>query len=119
VGELVGEISGPTRRHFVSKDYGVGLRGVGVVLMCRDPQLNFRRRLRFARKERIVYTDIMLKLEQMRHADYERRKRIVIERLLEEIPPVLRKYAILDFDEDRFAEDLKSWLTEQMGFLRH
>ena len=112
VGEVVFEISGPTRKHFVSKDYGVGLLGVAVVLMCRNPELNFQRRLRFARKEKTVFMDVMLDLEQTRHADHERRKRIVVERLAEEIPAVLRKYSIQDFDEARFAEDLKSWVTE-------
>lgn len=32
VGEVAGELSGPTRKHFVPKDYGGGLLGVVVVL---------------------------------------------------------------------------------------
>src|SRR4030095_12577886 len=111
VGRVVNEMSGPTRRHFVPKDYGVGLLGIAVVLMCRNPELNFRRRLRFARKEKTVFMDVMLAVEQRRQADHERRKRIVIERLLDEIPAVLRDYAIRDFDEVRFGQDLKSWFA--------
>src|SRR5262245_23678805 len=112
VGRVVEEMSGPTRRHFVPKDYGVGLLGIAVVLMCRNPELNFQRRLRFARKKKTVFMDVMLDLEQMRQADHERRKRIVIERLVDEIPAVLRDYVIRDFDEVRFAQDLKSWFAE-------
>jgi hypothetical protein len=112
VGEIVDEISGPTRRNFVSKNYGVGLLGVAVVLMCRDPKLNFRRRVRFARKQKMVFMDIMLDLDQMRHAEHERRKRIVVERLAQEIPEVLSKYSIRDFDEARLEKDLKGWLTD-------
>lgn len=112
VGQVVDEISGPTRRHFVPKDYGVGLLGVAVVLMCRNPELDFQPRLRFARKDKTVFMDVMLDLEQMRKAEHELRKRIVIEQLTEKIPPVLRNYSIRDFDEARFVEDLKRWLTE-------
>jgi hypothetical protein len=112
VGEVVGEISGPTRRHFVPKDYGVGLAGVVVVLMCRDPERNFKRRIRFARKEKTVFMDVMLDLALMRQADHGARKRIIRERLAEEIPAVLRRYAVADFDEERFVTDLKSWLAE-------
>ena len=112
VGEVVGEISGPTRRHFVPKDYGIGLAGVAVGLMCRDPERNFQRRLRFARKEKTVFMDVMLDLAQMREADHSGRKQIIRERLTEEIPAVVRKYSIGDFDDARFAEDLKAWLAE-------
>ncbi len=112
VGEVVGEISGPTRRHFVPKDYGIGLAGVAVVLMCRDPERNFQRRLRIARKEKTVFMDVMLDLAQMREADHSGRKQIIRERLTEEIPAVVRKYSIGDFDDARFAEDLKAWLAE-------
>ena len=54
----------------------------------------------------------MLDLDQMRHAEHERRKRIVVERLAQEIPEVLSKYSIRDFDEARLEKDLKGWLTD-------
>jgi hypothetical protein len=112
VGQVIDEISGPTRRHFVPKDYGDGLSGVGVVLMCRNPELNFTRRLRFARKEKTVYMDVMLDLTQMRQATHEVRKRIICERLIEEIPAIVRKYSLADFDDALFEQDLKAWLSE-------
>jgi hypothetical protein len=115
VGRVVDEISGPTRRYFASKDYGVGLLGVAVVLMCRNPELNFQRRLSFARKEKTVFMDVMLDLEQMRQAGHECRRRIVLERLVQDIPAALRKYSICGFDEARFVGDLKGWLTEECG----
>jgi hypothetical protein len=112
VGKVVDEISGPTENHFVAKNYGLGLHGIGVVLMCRDPELNFKRRLRFSKKDKMLYMDIMLDLGQMRQAEHGVRKKIVVERLGEEIPTVLSKYSIGDFDEARFVKDLKGWLTE-------
>jgi hypothetical protein len=112
VGEVVDEISGPTRKNFATKNYGLSLLGIGVVLICRNPELKFKQRLKFSKSEKRLYMDVMLDLGQMRQADHERRKRIICERLAEEIPAVVRKYSVPDFDEERFAADLKSWLAE-------
>ena len=111
VGQVIDEISGPTRKHFESKDYGETLLGIVIVLMCRNPELNFVRRLRFARKEKTIFLDAMLDLEQMRHADHQHRKRIVVGQLMMEVPLVLRKYSVAGFDEVRFLEDMNNWLT--------
>jgi len=108
VGPVIDEISGPTRRHFVPKDYGDGLSGAAVVLMCRNPDLNFKRRLRFARKEKTVFMDVMLDLTQMRQVAHDVRKQIICERLMEEIPAVVRKYSIANFDVMLFEHDLKA-----------
>ena len=112
VGQVVDAMSGPTRRHFLAKHYGVGLSGIVVVLMCRDPERNFQPRLRFAQREKAVYLDVMLDLTQMRQVNHEARMQIIRERLVEEIPIVVCKYSIVDFDEKRLAADLKSWMAE-------
>lgn len=80
--------------------------------MCRNPELNFKRRLRLSKSDETLYMDIMLDLAQMRDADHDVRRQIVFERLLKEVPAVVRKYSIKDFDDARFAEDLKAWLRE-------
>ncbi len=112
VSDVIYELSGPTRKHFEARDYGAGMHGLGVVLICRNPALNFKRRLRFSKNDKMLYMDVMLDLVQMRDAQHQDRKRVVIERLAEEIPIILRKYAFPEFDETRFMKDLKSWLTE-------
>ncbi len=112
VGEVVDEISGPTRKHFMEEDYGRGLRDIGIVLMCRDPELNFKRRLRFSKKDQCLYMDIMLDLDQMTPLPHEARKRLILGRLADEIPAVLRKYDFKDFAEERFVKDLKNWLAK-------
>ncbi len=112
VGEVVDEISGPTRKHFATKSYGIGILGIGVVLMCRNPELKFKQRLTFSKADKRLSMDVMLDLAQMRQADHQGRKRIIRERLAEEVPAVLRKYSIPDFDEERFVADLKHWLAE-------
>lgn len=40
--EIIDTISGPTRRRFVPKDYGDGLLGLAVVLMCHDTSLKLK-----------------------------------------------------------------------------
>ena len=108
VDEVLNELSGPIRRFFLPKDYGSGLSGLVIVLMCRDSGLNFKRRIRVSSKEKKLYMDVMLDLLQMRPAEHQERKRDIIERLAQEIPIVLRKYALKEFDEVRFVGDLKS-----------
>ena len=108
--QVVIEISGPTKQHFVSKTYGSGLRELGVVLTCRDPDLAFRQRLRFVKTRKLLLMDIMFDLREMMRKAQQLRKQIVIQRLGEEIPEVLEKYKLGDFDERRFVEDLHSWL---------
>jgi hypothetical protein len=54
----------------------------------------------------------MLNLEQMRRAEPRDRRKIVIERLAEEVPEILRKYSIQDFDHARFFADLTNWLKD-------
>ena len=111
VGKVVGEISGPTRKHF-ERDYGPGVNGICVCLMCRDPYLKFKRRLRFSKKDKVLYMDIMLDFPQMRELSHEQRKAIILQRLGDEIPTILRKYAFKEFDEPRFVDDLKNWLLK-------
>lgn len=109
VGEIVDKISGPTEHYFLSKEYGTGLFGISVVLMCRDPHLNLRRRLRFAKKEKKLFMDVMFDFEEMRHTSCERRLDIVVKQLVLEIPVNIHRYSIRDFHLERFTDELKRW----------
>ena len=97
---------------FEARDYGKGMVGIIVVFMCRETSLNFKQRIRFVKKERTLYLDIMLDLDEMRKIDHNARKRIVVERLSNEIPLILSKRSIPDFDEAQFVSDLKTWLKD-------
>jgi len=111
LGEVVYRISGPTRKHFAAKDYGASLHGVGVVLMCRNPALKFKQRIKFVKKEKTLYLDIMLDLDQMRVATPEERQQIVIQRILKEVPEIIARKAIPDFNQEEFACDLQAWFA--------
>jgi hypothetical protein len=100
------------RNLFAGRDYGKGLSGITVVFMCQDPDLNLKKRVRFDAAEKKVYLDIMLDLDRMRQAEPAVRRTTIAERLAQEVPAALRKYAISDFDEPRFVEDLNTWLKE-------
>jgi vacuolar-type H+-ATPase subunit F/Vma7 len=111
IAPIVIDLSGPTRQHFLSKSYGMGLLGIGIVLMCQDPELSLKRRIRHSKKESKLYMDIMLDLPTMKVASPEDRKRIVAQRLFDEVPKVLSGYKIPDFDKEVFAADLRQWIT--------
>ncbi len=55
--------------------------------------------------------DVMLHLPDMIPLTHDERRRVIVQRLLLEIPEVLRKYAFRDFDQPRFETDLRAWLS--------
>lgn len=95
------------RQYFEGRDYGSGLAGVSVIFMCRDPSYNFKRRIKLSKKEKNLYLDIMLDLPTMKAATPEERKRVVAQRLYDEVPEVLSGYKIPDFNKDAFVADLR------------
>lgn len=98
--------------YFQQRDYGSGVFGVTVTLMCRGLHTNFKQRIRFAKAEKKLYMDIMLDFIEMRDATDEQRKKIVATRLYNEVPEIVAKYKkkIPDFDADRFNADLQQWI---------
>ncbi|HOY69382.1 MAG TPA: hypothetical protein PL131_03050 [Methylotenera sp.] len=97
---------------FAGKDYGEGLAEIAVFYMCRDPALNFKRRVRLSKKDKVLYMDIMLDLPTMVEADFKLRKRIVAEKLLAEVAEVLSKYKVTDFNKAQFLNDLVSFISK-------
>jgi len=79
VGAVVDELCGPTLQHFRPRDYGSGLPQLGVVLMCRDPHFNFKRRVRFSKKDQTLYMDVMLHLPDMIPLSHDERRRVRVQ----------------------------------------
>ena len=97
--------------HF--KNYGGDIVDIGIVLMCRNPEYNFKQRIRMDRKNKILSIDLML--------DYyyftsditpEDRISVVAKKIMEEIPPIVKKYKLKDFDLDLFMEDINGHLKK-------
>lgn len=110
VGSIVLELSEPLKEAFSQKDYGDGLLGLVIVLMCRDKELGFERRVKFARKEKKIYMDILLDIDELRPASPELRKIKIADSLLRGIPEVVRQFEIDKFNLDGLLGDLRDWL---------
>ncbi|TCV78148.1 hypothetical protein [Sulfurirhabdus autotrophica] len=117
VGQVLDALSDSGyRSYFQEKVYGTGLIGVTVIMMCQDPKLKLKRRVRLSKTDRKLYIDIMLDLLEMKGATPNKRKRIVVERLSKEVPEIVSKYKMDDFDGARFLDDFEIWIV-QTGWL--
>lgn len=112
VDSILDSLSIPMRKYFQTKDYGEGLSEVCVVLMCQDSRLNLKRRVRYSRKNSVVYMDIMFNLHEMIMATPDERKRHIVQRMRDEIPEVLSRYKIPNFAREAFIADLHKWLAK-------
>jgi len=98
------------RQYFAARDYGAGVSEVAVILMCQNPELGLKPRLRFSKKTKVLSMDVMLDLPSLIGIEMEERQRIVANRMLEDIPKNVLKYKIEDFDGQRFVFDFKAWM---------
>ncbi|CAD0007106.1 hypothetical protein [Flavobacterium chungangense] len=90
---------------FYSKNYGIDLNDIFIVLMCRNSEYNFKQRIRFIKKEKALYMDIMLDFDLFLKITQEERNRIVFEKLIKEVPEIIAKYKFKNFDLDTFKQD--------------
>jgi len=104
------------RSFFEDKDYGESVAEIGLILMCQRASLNLKQRIRFSKQKKDLSMDIMLDLEQMMQLDHESRRKIIAEKIVTELPLVLKKYKFKDFDLPRFSQDLSDWF-KQRGWL--
>lgn len=100
------------RRFFSEQYYGSTLNGITVLLICQDPSLNLKQRIRLSKKEKTINMDIMLDLNQFLKIEQKEREKIVVEKLINEIPAIIRKYRLEDFDILKFESDLKKWMIK-------
>jgi hypothetical protein len=113
LGEVVTDLSGPTKRNFQERHYGSGIEALVIILVCHELSSSLKRRMRFTKKNKLLGFDIMLDYDEMKRLDQAARKQKVIGQILTEMPKILKKYAISDFDEQRFVEDFARWLKSQ------
>ncbi|WP_295794145.1 hypothetical protein [Mucilaginibacter sp.] len=100
------------RRIFDEKDYGSSIDGITIILMCKNPEFNFKQRIKHSKKEKKVYMDIMFDLYQFSKIEQKEREKIVAQRLISEVPSIIGKYKFEDFDLVRFTDDLKKLLEK-------
>lgn len=95
------------------KNYGSDLIDIGIVLMCRNPEYNFKQRIRLDKKNKILYIDLMLDYYYfVSDISQENRIKVVVKKIMNEIPPIINKYKLKDFNLYLFMEDLKEFFTK-------
>lgn len=100
------------KNYFYNQDYGSSLEGITVVLMCKNANLNLKQRIRYIKKEKKLYLDLMLDLEQFLIIDMKDKERIIVNKLISEIPIIISKYKLDDFNSIKFEKDLKKWISK-------
>src|SRR5437868_6163106 len=94
---------------FIRKDYGPDVAGVCVVLMCQRASLNLKQRVRFYKKDRQLYLDVMFDLAEMEGLDPDGRMLAVGQNVAAVTRATLAKYAFEQFDAERFLADFEQW----------
>lgn len=103
------------RDFFAERKYGEDLSGgIGVVLMCRDPALDFKQRIRLSKKDQSLSMDVMLDLPFFVSATHAQRREVVAKSLVYEIPRIVKKYRFTSFDVENFSSDLERIVSEQL-----
>ncbi|HMT54766.1 MAG TPA: hypothetical protein PKD16_16945 [Saprospiraceae bacterium] len=100
------------KRYFSEQDYGTSLDGITVVLMCQAPNLNLKQRIRLSKKEKKIYLDIMLDLPHFLEIAQKDKEKIIVDKLIAEIPPIITKYKLEDFNLAKFETDLENWMSK-------
>ena len=100
------------RRFFEERHYGSSLESILIGLMCQDPELNLKRRIRYTKKEKQLSLDIMLDINQFKQIDQRERNKIVIDKILSEVIPIIKKYKFEDFDTPKFEDDFNKFFIK-------
>ncbi len=92
-----------------NNDYGESVACLAIIFMCRSPELDFKRRLRFSKKDKILFFDIMLDYYKFVNFTQEQRISELCEQLLSEITFVVKKYRFENFNSDKLMSNLINW----------
>ena len=112
-------LSCPEQEEAFARDYGEGLDSIVIDLVCSKHIVDVKPRIRHAKKEKRLYMDIILVYAEFVSATAERRKEIVLKRLLEDVPRVVRKYKFSDFETEGFISDFNRYYSDLFAELPH
>lgn len=97
------------------RDYGDEIDKIVVILNCRSPELEHQQRIRFAKKERIFYVDVMLNLAEFVRSTHVARRRRIFEELTAQLRDALHARKLRNFRVDEFMSDLSTALDLQLN----
>jgi hypothetical protein len=95
------------RRFFEERNYGDSLEGIIIDLICQDPELKLKQRIRYSKKEKKLYIDLMLDLLQFKQIDQVQRNKIVTDKIINEVPSIIAKYKFANFELTKLEVDLR------------
>lgn len=99
-------------KYLERKNIGSGLSGITICLMCRDPELKFKQRIRLSKKENKLYMDIMLDYNHFVQIENKQRQMIIGKSILNELPKTLKKYKLDDFSIENLKNGLKEYFEK-------
>ena len=94
-----------------AKEYGEGLGELVIDVICSKLLDGVKPRIRHAKKTRCLSMDIMLGYDDFVRLTAEEKKERVLKRLLEDVPPIVRKYKFSDFDTELFLTDFNKYYS--------
>ncbi|WP_154668129.1 hypothetical protein [Pseudoduganella violaceinigra] len=97
---------------FQKRSYGAGLDGVSIFLICRNPEYGFKRRIRHSKKEKKIYIDVMLDLNEIATTTPAERRFKILSKLRLEVPEVIGRYKIDGFNSRLFLSDFEEKFSE-------
>ncbi|MGE8531655.1 MAG: hypothetical protein ACN6N1_12255 [Acinetobacter guillouiae] len=103
-------------KYITSESYGSDLNGIVIILMCRKPEIVFKKRLRLSKKEKVLYMDIMLDYDLFNNMAFEQRITQICKTLLVELSQVLKKYKFQDFKSNELIKKSENWFVNY-GFI--
>lgn len=103
-------------KYITSENYGSDLNGIVIILICRKPEIVFKKRLRLSKKEKVLYMDIMLDYDLFNNMTFEQRITQICKTLLVELSQVLKKYKFQDFKSNELIKKLENWFVNY-GFI--
>ena len=94
------------------QEYGEDIKHLAILFICRDPELKFKQRIRYTKKDQALCIDLMLDYNQFVEMSMQQRISTMCEKVLEEIPSIVKKYKFSDFDLDKLINNFSYWFDE-------
>jgi hypothetical protein len=66
----------------------------------------------YSRKEEKIYMDLMLDYNLFVSVSQEERDKVTAQKMMKEVPPIVRKYKLPDFNYTEFESDLPMLMSE-------
>lgn len=84
------------------------------MLVCQRTSLKLKQRVKFRKKDKTLFMDVMLDLDEMRNLEPDVRTHTVGKHIVEAVQATLAKYSFAQFDSKRLLFDFEKWWQRQV-----